>query len=96
MPLPLMPLLASAAAGAGVTYIVMNRKTVQQKMSESAEKVADTVKNVAKTTSESAEKVADTVKNVAKTTKEKLSGKNTPPTDAKIEEKSTPSDASKP
>ncbi len=75
MPFPLMPLLAGAAAGAGVTYIVMNRKTVQQKMSESAEKVADTVKNV------------------AKTTKEKLSGKNTPPADAKTEEKSTPGDA---
>jgi hypothetical protein len=78
MALPLMPLLVGAAAGAGVAYIVMNRTTVQKKMSDSAGKVADTVKNV------------------AKTTKEKLSGKDTPPADAKTEEKSTPSDASKP
>jgi len=94
MPFPLIPLVAGAAVGVGVTYIVMNRTTVQKKMSDSAGKVADTVKNAAKTT-------ANTVKNVAKTTKEKLSGKNTPPADdAKTEEKSTPgdapSDASKP
>jgi len=75
---PLIPLLAGAATGSGVTYIVMNR-TVRKKISDGAGKVADTVKNV------------------AKTTKEKLSGKDTPPADAKTtEEKSAPSDASKP
>ncbi len=89
MPFPLMPLLAGAAAGAGVAYIVVNRTTVQKKMSDSAGKVVNTVKSAAKTTT-------DTVKNVAKTTKEKLSGKDTPLADAKTEEKSTPSDVSKP